>query len=215
MQNPVFSVPRSLVVSALLLAACSSHAQIVSNLGEATSTFPIISTAAWRATSFTTDGLNYTLNSVTLSLLSADIPAGNVTPHIFADASGVPSGSALETFGSQTIGASVTFTSTGLSLSANTTYWLVLQATGLNSYWKATSSQNQTSTGSWTIGNNMLRSTDSGATWPTTDTFIGKFSVQATPVPEPEHYAAFTALLLGGFAAWRRRARHQAVPPAS
>lgn len=193
------------IITAILSSSGFSHAgQVVSNLGEAGSGSVNFSGNNWLGASFTTDNLEYTLNNVTLSL---DSPLANnvtVTLRIFADGSGAPTGSALETFTPLTFssGGNKTFNSTGLDLAANSTYWLTVSGTGTIPVWFATASPNQT--GNWTIGDNGRGSSDAGATWPTTSPNIGKFSIDASPVPEPTP-SALILLATGCFAVFRYR----------
>ncbi len=187
-------------------------AEVVSNLGETPDSTPFFTQSTWRGTSFTTDSLGYTLNSVSLSLRLVEIPE-NAIPKIFADGSGIPSGAALETFSAQLVNADTTytFTSAGLSLSPNTTYWLTVQSGSTEGVaWWSTASANQT--GGWTIGNSMKTSFNNGSTWPTTEAFTGQFSVSATPVPEPKNLLPFAGFLMGGYALWRRRSRPSSKP---
>jgi hypothetical protein len=191
-------------VAAALLATAAAHAGIVvSNLDEASDMFPSFSGNVWRATSFTTDAQAYTLDTITARLAPQGIFPAVAVPRLFLDASGVPSGAALETFASQGITTSgeYTFISTGLLLDPNTTYWLAFQGQDPGqTTWAATNSITQS--GIWMIGDVMLRSSDSGSTWTQTDTFVGKFSIAATPVPEPSPLV-LTLAGLACVAAWR------------
>jgi len=201
------SLQAALFVCAITSVSTQSSraAEVVSNLGQTSDSTPFVTQSTWRATSFTTDGLGYTLDSVRFLLSPVEIPE-TVTPKIFADGSGIPSGSALETFSAQLVNAdtSYTFTSAGLSLSPNTTYWLTLQSGSTEPVgWWSTASASQT--GSWTIGDAMKTSLNSGSTWPTTESFTGQFSVMATPVPEPKNLMPFAGLVMGGYTLWRCR----------
>jgi hypothetical protein len=203
---------RALFLTALAGSAASSQAgTVVSNLGEGETASPFVNGSVWNATSFTTDVLTYTLNSLTLRLSFFDFGGGTVTPRIFTNGSGAPSGVALEVFSSQTVNGSgnFTFASTGLTLDPNTTYWIALQGGGFDaSLWASTSSPAQT--GGWTIGDTMLHSTDSGSSWPTTYGFSGQFSVDATPVPEPRSVLLLGMGAMAGLTFLRRSARRRA-----
>jgi hypothetical protein len=201
------------VATAALVATTSAHAGIVvSNVDEYSEQDVFnqagawFSDTVWLATSFTTDAEAYTLTTISVTLGQQAV-AGPVVPRIFLDDSGGPSGNALETFGSQTIDSLqgvYTFTSTGLPLDPNTTYWLALQAQGSPDdifFWFATASTNQS--GVWTIGNDMIESTNSGSTWPTSNAFVGLLSISATPVPEPSPLVLTLAGLVCA-AAWHR-----------
>ncbi|MBL9168085.1 MAG: PEP-CTERM sorting domain-containing protein [Verrucomicrobiales bacterium] len=188
---------------ALLSVSSNQAATVVSNLGEAGSASANFSSTTWLAISFTTDNQSYTLDSFVVPL---DAVGGGVTvtPRIFADSGGVPSGSSLETFASQTFssGGYKAFTSSGLSLSPSTTYWLTLEGGGAIPVWFATASTAQT--GSWLIGDLGRRSSDSGSSWGTTTVNIGFVSMDATVVPEP---APLVVLALGAAGLALRRLR--------
>ncbi len=207
-------LPRLKALFLTALAGSASWSQagtVVSNLGESPSSNPFVDSIVWAATSFTTDSQAYTLNSLTLRLTDVMFGGGTVTPRIFANGSGAPSGVALEVFSSQTVNGFVnlTFASTGLTLDPNTTYWIALQGGGFDdSTWGSTSSTAQT--GSWTIGDTVLRSTDSGSSWPTTYGFSGQFSVDATPVPEPSSVLLLGIGAMAGLTFLRRSARRRA-----
>lgn len=111
------------------------------------------------------------------------------------DALGMP-GMLVEDLGPQTIGrgtSAVTYTSAGVVLQANTTYWLTLgEAAGSGDFqWDGTTSTAQIPPVSWTTGDQALSSGDGGATWQ--QVFFGpanespKFAIDATAatVPEP------------------------------
>lgn len=190
----------SALLIALLSTGISHAATVVSNLQEPPTSSTVFFNSTWLASSFTTDNQSYNLNSATLALDAPIGPAG-VTIQVYADAAGLP-GSSLGSLGTQSISSSgdKTFTSSGLSLSPNTSYWLVASADNL-AVWFGTTSTAQT--GSWSIGDVGQTSNDSGTTWPTSSV-VGRFSIDATAVPEPGT-VALSALLLGGLAARRRR----------
>lgn len=193
----------SLTATLLAFGNFSYAATETSNLGETGSASQNFSSTFQLASSFTTDNSAYSLNSLTLSL---DSPLANnvtVTLRLFADASGAPSGSALETLAPQTFssGGNKTFNSTGLALAPDTTYWLTVSGTGSIPVWFETASTAQT--GNWSIGDNGLQSTDSGNSW-SSSANIGKFSVDASPVPEPAPIALLS-LSAGCLVMWQRR----------
>jgi hypothetical protein len=193
---PVAALAGKVFVAASLIATAAAHAGIVvSNLDQPEDWFPFAAENVWRATSFTTGAEASTLDTITMRL-GPGRDTGTAVPRLFADASGVPSGTALAIFDGQVVNSNreYTFTSAGLSLAANTTYWLALQGQGENLDWVATNSTAQS--GIWTIGDVMLQSLDSGSTWPNSDNFVGQFSISATLVPEPSPLA----LALAGLA---------------
>jgi hypothetical protein len=193
------------LLTLLTLAASPVHAvTMASNLGETTDALPGVTPTSWRATSFTTDSMAHTLNSVTLALRASSIDNSFLAPRIMADAAGVPAGAALEVFSFQEVWGpnNYTWASTGLPLTANTTYWMVLSGDSFSPMWDSTNSSNET--GSWSIGDSMRTSIDSGGTWPTGEISTGKMSIDATAVPEPSSAAL---LSLGGLALMLRRRR--------
>ena len=192
------------VIATFLLFGNPGHAATVtSNLGDPGSASQNFSSSLQLGSSFTTDNSSYTLNSVTLSLDSPLSSSVTVTLSLFADASGAPTGSALETFTPLTFssGGNKTFNSTTLTLAPDTTYWLTVSGSGTVPVWFATASPAQT--GNWSIGDNDLQSNDGGTSWSTSPN-IGMFSVDASPVPEPAP-VAFVFLAPVCYAAWRRR----------
>ena len=189
----------------------SLSAQIVSNLGQTDDTVLFIRQNLWRGTQITT-GSNaggYTLVSMT-GAFNAQIgtPSGFQTS-VYSDDSTSP-GTLLETLSGSdpTTAGNHTYTSTGLSLDANTSYWLVFTEASGDGFFNfdATTSDAETSSDGWSIGDFSGFSGDQGANWnANADTKVMLFSVQATPVPEPHEYAMFVGLGLLGFVAVRRR----------
>lgn len=163
----------------------------------------------WLGQAFTTDGLSYTLDSVTLQFGTATATGGQFFAAVFS-ANGNNPGTLLETLTGSTSpsgAASYTFTSTGLSLSANTTYHLVTGVTGgLGDFsWQSVSLATGV-TGPWTFPNYFTASTNQGGGWSQTGAKM-VMSVTATAVPEP----GITSLLAGlcglSAVAWRRAIR--------
>ena len=85
-----------------------------------------------------------------------------------------------------------TWTTPGVSLSANTTYWLVLRASSGTFNWAWTSANTGTGVG---YTNTWADSDNAGSIWFSSTAFPFLASVTATPVPEPG------SLLLAGLAA--------------
>lgn len=83
----------------------------------------------WQAQRFTTDAQSYSLTAVTLRMLR-DTGSGAAQVRIFSDSSGNP-GAVVGTLTppgsySDTL-ADTTFTASGITLQANSTYWVVLR----------------------------------------------------------------------------------------
>jgi hypothetical protein len=150
---------------------------------------------AFGASSFTLDGSDYVLDSVTLALQfqASDPHDGGFFVEIRDDAGGNPG--ALVTNGALTgpsnpLTDSATYTATGLVLSADTTYWVVagVDVGGGWYRWDMTTSNNEA--GTWVIGDQSgRRSNDRGVSWSQLSTETGlavnMFSIDATLVPEP------------------------------
>ena len=210
-------VCRLVLLSAVLTAALPGFAQSaisVSNLGE--SSGGAGNSDAYVAESFTTDAFASTLSSVDLSLLSVFNGTPDVTLAIYSNNGLDLPGTSLETLSlSGTLGAgSNTFTSTGLSLAANTTYWVVLATSsysvfGPQAVWARTASTNETNTGgsAWSIGDQYYTSdTDLSSLMSGGGAFKMSVSSQTvSAVPEPATYAVLAGLAVLGLAAWRRR----------
>jgi hypothetical protein len=194
-------------LAAGLLAASASAQVTVSNLANDIGSSATISTSANTpvAVSFTTDSATYSLTSVTLSLGGVNT-SSPLMVSIYNDNSGQPGSSLTALSGaSPTSTGNYTFTSTGLALSANTTYWVAAATSGSGEYyWNLTTDLSQSNTGgaTWTIGDDT-QLFNSGS-WNTIS--VSAFmSVTATAVPEPGTYAALAGLTALGFVAWRRR----------
>ena len=177
------------------------HAQAVlsNNLSNASGGTETASGATYFTSSFGTDASAYTLNSV--SLLLDNSAAGTAEVDIFSDAtdyqgsSGLQPGTLIGTLSSPTSYSSTlapaTFTASGISLAANSTYWVVLKANSGAFDWSYTN--NDTGSGSG-FQDTFGESDDAGATWTTYGSGPTQMSVLATPAAVPE---ASTALSLG------------------
>jgi hypothetical protein len=204
---PVSKPHRLLVFAILLLAAPVGRGQVTtSNLGVLESYFYEIKSNSWVGQAFTTDANSYTLNSVTLSMRNATLSGGMFSVGIYSNNSNNP-GSLLETLSGSTSPDSYinyTFTSSGLSLTANNTYHVVASvSSGLANYSWVNTSDNST-TGAWGFPNYITLSSDQGVNWAQAGTKM-ILSVTATPIPEPGTYSAIFGALALGVVVWRRR----------
>ena len=161
----------------------------------------------WLTASFNTNASAYTLNNVTLLL--ANTSAGAAEVDIYADG-GLQPGTLLGTLASpgsySATLANTTFTTSGLSLAANSTYWTVLKAN--SGSFDLSFANDDSSTGSGftdTYGN----SPDAGATWFTFQGFPYQMSVTATAtaVPEPGTIALLASGSLFGAGCLLKRRR--------
>ena len=91
------------------------------------------------------------------------------------------------------------------ALNAGATYWITVSSLAGNYAWVFTDplSTNDTGTDGWGIGDNVVFSTNQGATWQAYSYEPSMFAVHATAVPEP------SAILIAGLAAAGLRLRRR------
>jgi PEP-CTERM motif len=191
----------------LLVSALIANADTISsNLSNATAGTEVASGNTWLTASFGTGTSSDTLSSVTL-LLSNPI-AGVAEVDLYSNSLLQP-GSLVGTLfspSSYSTGLSnTTFSSNGLTLSANSTYWLVLKALSGEFDWAWTSDNTGTGTG---FQGTWGSSTDAGAAWYTYAVYPTQFSVPTTAaaVPEPgTGLLAIGGLLIGAMALYTKR----------
>lgn len=181
------------------------------NLGNTTLTEAMYETDTWGASQFTTDGNSYILKTVDLLLYRT----GDTTAQldIYSNYGNVP-GTALGTLASPVsiplnTAEKVTFTASGISLSANSTYWVVLHAPTGQLWWSYTDDSTGTGPGFSTIN---TFSGNGGSSWATPiDYYPNQMQVNAdiAAVPEPSQWAMIgvTALGVTGYALRRRLAK--------
>jgi hypothetical protein len=162
--------------------------------------------STWLASSFSTDTSTYQLNSVTL-LLENPV-SGAAVVDIYSDG-GLEPGSLVGalTSPSSYVGPLVetTFTASDITLSANSTYWVVLEAPQGEFDWSWASSDSGTGVG---FTDTWSSSSDGGNSWFTyvgPDSYPLQMIVNASAVPEP---ATLTLLATGaGLLLLRQRYR--------
>jgi hypothetical protein len=116
-----------------------------------------------------------------------------------------------------TSGGTYNFTSSGISLSPQTLYWIVLTAntptsTG-NFTWERSSNQSYFSRDGWTMGLSFFSSED-GFNWIQTTPYPMQFALYATAIPEP---SSLIILGMGGsilFTSLARKSRSRALSQA-
>lgn len=96
----------------------------------------------------------------------------------------------------------LSYTTSGITVSGDSDYWLVWSHTAGTYY--ATITNGSETTGDWSTSMQFLSSTNGGASWSSSG-FYAKFALTATAVPEPSTYAAILGACALGFVAWRRR----------
>ena len=177
----------AVVALLLLCTARASGAVFFNDLAAANGGSESASGSNWLTATFTTDSSSYTQLSATLLL--SNPTAGAAELDFYSDG-GLQPGSQLAVLSSPASYASslsnATFSKSGISLTANTTYWLVLKANSGSFNW------------GWTNDSSIFEgwgnSFDAGASWFTDDAFPLQFSVTGS-VPEPGCVGACVAAL--------------------
>ena len=173
--------------------------------------------ASWLASSFGTGNATYKLDTVTLLLENS--VAGAAVVDIYSNG-GLQPGSLVGTLISPTsyIGPLVetTFTASDITLSANSTYWVVLRAAQGEFDWGWASSDSGAGVG---FQDTWSSSSDGGSSWFTyvgPDSYPLQMIVTATVVPEPGSITLLGAgaglLLLGLRHLRQRTSTHPAAP---
>ena len=211
MKTISFAFGRIITVLLAALASVSAYSQVtVSNLENTVSSESSVYSTIWLAGSFTTDSSIYSLSSVTVLLNDVPSTSTPLALSIYSDNTGLP-GTLLETLSgsSPTTGGQFSFTSSGLTLNPDTTYFLVGSTPGNGIYhWAYTSDTSELITGGsgWTLANDRWTSSNSGTSWNNYSGTPLMFSVTAaSAVPEPGAYAALAGLAALAFLAFRRR----------
>ncbi len=203
-----------LVASQPSLATTIATSNLNDLLASAAPTF----SSSWRAQSFTVaNDQNYALTDVQIAVDAAN---ANIFASIYSDNASHP-GTLLEqlSFGSSAsvqmtltnsnvITASLmTFISSGLSLTAGSTYWVVGGRTsGGPTYWYGTNSAAETGLSGWSIANTNQFTSNSGASWSNSVANAQFMAIDvADPtaaVPEP---STLTLMGIAGLGLLRRR----------
>lgn len=171
------------------------------------STFPVGMNNWWAGNRFITDGsaASFQLDAVTVSMDAAANTGGGFFIAIYSNGVGEP-GTQLELLSGTANPAAAgeyTYTSTGLTLAPNTSYWVVAGIAGGSGIypWKLENLEEVHFTGPWQIPatNTHISSFQNGGdNWRNDlphDGYARLFSVSATPVPEP---STMQVLLFGG-----------------
>ena len=203
------------------LAAGAQTTILSDNLNSLSSGTDAVTGPTYFTSSFGTGANTYTLNSVTL-LLDNSI-AGTAELDIYKDASdyqgnsGLVPGTLVGTLISPASYSTsaltgTTFTASGITLAANSTYWAVLKANTGEFDWSFTGDNSVTTGNGLGYQHTYGESDDAGTTWYTDNTDPQQMSVAATviaPVPEASTAVSlgFPLGLLGAGFLLRRRMR--------
>ncbi|NOS88335.1 MAG: PEP-CTERM sorting domain-containing protein [Methylococcaceae bacterium] len=206
------------LIALALVTSPASFASIVgtSNLNNflAVEAF-IFPTTFWRAQSFTVaSDQDYLLSDVQMINRNAD---SSTFLRIYADNASTPGAlleqlsfsSALPTTifaanGTPISAQLLTFSSSGLSLTASSTYWIVAGRTSGVGSWFGTTSTTETGLPGWAIGNSFRTSSDAGASWTVPASYALYTTINVNPqnVPEPSILALIG---IAGISLLRRR----------
>lgn len=202
---------------------CSASTVLFSTLNQPLSSFNGFDSTGTRyqATDFLTGDLAMSLSSATANLYNADDRTHSMVAYIYSNSAFDTPDSVIGTFdstvslpvgvvaGNISNASNFTFTDSGITLSPNTKYWLVLESLDSNHvnavHWTATTSgiPDSGSTFSMISATNNKYSLASGGPW--TNTLNGDFriSLSGTAVPEPHR----VLLMISGLASLLSRRR--------
>ena len=188
-----------------------AHAQtVINNTSQSVTGVAPINFSDWNGNKFVNDASSRNLQSITLSMGGAADTSGAFQVELHSNSGGLPGGllGVLTGNGNPATAGLYTYsTGSTITLSPNTTYWVVAKVTsGLGDYsWNYTSTTTQSGTG--TLGG-FSESTNQGGSWSAENvSFPSMFSVTATAVPEPASYAAMLGIAALGFGVISRRYR--------
>lgn len=192
------------LAAAIALALCNtaSAADIAIDTGDggggsglsSNGVYQSFTTGSGSSTSLTLESISFYLYDTT-GALTATIYAADRTTSLWSSS----------TTSSYTT-TNATFDVTGLTLSANTSYWLMLSSTNSSDSWNSDAESYLTvSTFSggdaWSLGDIYYYSSG----WNTSTTDVQCFSISVSSVPEPATYAGIGGLAVLGFALMRKR----------
>jgi len=207
-------VLRLLAAGGLLVPAPIFADTISSNLASASAGVESATASNWLAASFTTSS-SATLGEVILSLADTTSRGGTATVSVYADDGLNEPGSLLAALSS---GSTLqTWISSGLSLSANSTYWIVLSAVTGQVDWSYASDDAGSGSG---FTDTWAASYDGGSSWYTYASLqnVGVDPLQmdvetstASTAATPEPASVAFCLIGAGLAAmsWRRRTKQE------
>jgi len=202
-----------IILGLVVGANATAQMTMVSSLDQPMRNVDPVATDSWIADKFTTSDSSggFDLTSATIQFSAADVDDGNYFAAIYTDDSDVPGvqiGSALSgTLFPATAGRYI-FTTSGIHLNANTSYWLVEGVTtGDSVYNPDYEIATPSITDVWTITGRYTFSADAAATWaPVNADGPVMYSLQAQAVPEPAEFGLIGGVvgLMAVFASRRR-----------
>lgn len=204
-----------LALAGMLLSGHSAQAQVITlsdNLNQTAHAIDYSTTTAWQAQHFFTQSQSYSLLSVTLQM--AYSPTFSSNPHqddvrleLYTGSSSSPtpssSGLSLNRVGTITSSISqVQFSASGITLTPNTDYWIVLKSGDSRTVFEWSNTQSLAGTG---VGRsvNYAKTNDSGSTWNAFSTNPYRMRVEVQAVPEPSSFV-LAGLGLGAMGLIRR-----------
>jgi hypothetical protein len=200
-------------VSTLLSVAPGIAATLSNNLSSASGGTEAASGSDLLAASFTTDASVYSLEGVTLGLADLTASGGTATVSLYSDDGLNEPGLLVASLaGSSSFGATLTnslFGASGLGLSANSTYWIVLTALSGEIDWSYAADDNGAGVG---FTDTWAASYDGGASWFAYSSNQGagvdplQLDVEASAVPEPSFAMPCIGLLFCGIVAAKKGA---------
>lgn len=188
-----------------MTASLSSAVTLYDNLSQPALGNDQVTATQWNANKFVTDATIYSLPQVTLRLSSTDTSSA-LQVLLYSDSANNP-GSQVATIGSTSsipsTATDITFTPSGIVLSANTTYWIVVNTSGAGAYrWYFPSTLSGTGVA---FNSAFSRSNNGGSSWALGASTDPPYYLQLTgDVPEPSS-AILASLALALVAAARRR----------
>lgn len=213
---PVSAIPFVIVASAFGLHALATATTLISNLGQTVSNSVQLDTTVERnATGFMTGGSAAAVTGVTFNLLNQDTAPHTLTASIFTSSAGSPGtlvgafDTPLSVSASDSVFATHSATSSGISLAANTAYWLVLALDqnitfnhvnwGVDSFVTTDPGTGFTTSSA----SNLKHSSNSGSSYSNSIAGFGSFELVGL-VPEPGSSGLLSMAIAGALLARRR-----------